>query len=854
MSATAAVAGRKVPHLALAARLVRRELRGFHIFIACIAIGVMAIASVGSFSRGLTEGLARESSVILGGDVSFILVQREANEAERAFLAKRGEVSTAATLRTMARSPSGNATLVELKAVDKTYPLYGAVKTEPEAELSSLLAKRGDSFGVVADATLLSRLDMKAGERITIGDASFDVRAELKSEPDGLANGIAFGPRLLISEEALRSTGLIQRGSLVRWLYRLKLPSSADMESAVRNTVDAARAELPGSGWEVRSRFKVSPQLERSIEQFTQYLTLVGLAALLVGGVGIANSTRYFLDRQREVIATMKSIGATGGNVFTIYMIQVMALAVVGIAIGLVVGAALPFIVKALAGELIPLPFVAQLSWTQLGLASGYGILISLAFALWPLGRAHDVPVWVLFRGEVAPAAGLPRKRYIVATVVAALLLGVFAVAAAYDRKIALIFIGAAFVVFLMLRGMATLLMALAKRMPRSRSTIVRLAIANIHRPGALTPTVVLSLGLGIALLVNVMEIDGNLRRQFTAALPAQAPSFYFLDIPGSDAERFDAFVHKNAPGGKLERVPMLRGRIVSARGVEAEKLSPDPESAWVLQSDRGITYMAEPPTASRVVEGEWWKPDYDGPPLVSFEKKIADGLGLKLGDEVVVNVLGRTVTARISNLRTVDWQSLGINFVMVFSPNSFKGAPVTHLATLAYPDGGTPAEENAMLKGVSQAFPGVTTVRVKDAISAFGTLVGNLTLAVRGASLITLVAAALVLGGALAAGHHHRVYDSVILKTLGATRRQLIAAYALEYSLLGCVTAIFGVIAGSLAAWRIVTDLMHFTYTWQVGPAVAAAFGALLVTVGLGLIGTFSALGRKPAQVLRNL
>ena len=853
MSIAATLPPRKVPYVTLAARLARRELRGFHIFIACIAVGVMAIASVGSFSRGLTEGLARESSVILGGDVSFILIQREANEIERGFIASRGEMSSAAMLRTMARS-IGNSTLVELKAVDEVYPLYGAVKTEPAGDLQDMLAKRGDAFGVIADSTLLSRLDLKPGGKITIGDASFELRAELKSEPDSLATGIAFGPRLLVSREALAATGLIQPGSLVRWLYRLKLPPTSNMESAVRNTIDASRAELPNAGWEVRSRFNVSPQLERSIEQFTQYLTLVGLAALLVGGVGIANSTKYFLDRQRDVIATMKSLGASGSGVFAIYMMQVMVLALIGIVIGLAIGASLPFAVKALFSEIIPLPFVAQIQWPQLALAFGYGILIAIAFALWPLGKAHDVPVSVLFRGEIAPDQRLPRNRYIIATVAAALLLVAFAVFAAYDRKIALIFIGAAFVVFVVLRGIASLLMAAAKRAPRVRSTIVRLAIANIHRPGALTPTVVLSLGLGIALLVNVMEIDGNLRQQFTAALPAKAPSFYFIDIPGSETGRFDAFVHQRAPDATLERVPMLRGRIISAAGVEADKIKPNPEIAWVLQSDRGLTYMTEPPTASRIVAGEWWKPDYSGPPLVSFEKKIADGLGLKVGDEVVVNVLGRNITARIGNLRTLDWQSLGINFVMIFSPNAFRGAPVTHLATLSYKDGGTQAEENAMLKGISDTFPAITTVRVKDAISAFGTLVGNLTVAVRGASMITLIAAALVLGGALAAGHQHRVYDSVILKTLGATRRQLIAAYALEYFLLGLVTAIFGVAVGSLAAWRVVTDVMHFTYTWQVGPAAAAAFGALVVTVGLGLIGTFSALGRKPAQVLRNL
>jgi putative ABC transport system permease protein len=297
-----------------------------------------------------------------------------------------------------------------------------------------------------------------------------------------------------------------------------------------------------------------------------------------------------------------------------------------------------------------------------------------------------------------------------------------------------------------------------------------------------------------------------------------------------------------------------LRGRIVRAAGIEAENIKPKQDAAWVLQSDRGITFTNDVPQGSRVVEGEWWKPDYDGPPLVSFEKKIAEGLGLKVGDAVTVNVLGRNITARIANLRSLDWQSLGINFVLVYSPGAFRGAPVMHIATLTYPGGGSASEELAMLKGVADAFPSVTIVRVKDALDAFGNLVANLALAVRGASSITLIAAALVLGGALAAGHRHRVYDSVILKTLGATRGQLITAYALEYLLLGLATALLGVAVGSLAAWRVVTDVMNLAYVWQPGPAAAAAFGALLVTLLFGLFGTFSALGRKPAPVLRNL
>jgi len=397
-------------------------------------------------------------------------------------------------------------------------------------------------------------------------------------------------------------------------------------------------------------------------------------------------------------------------------------------------------------------------------------------------------------------------------------------------------------------------MMILAARAPRARATGLRMAVANIHRPSSLTPTIVLSLGLGITLLVTVIEIDGNLNRQFSNELPARAPSFYFLDIPADQSDRFGTFLRTQAPSAKLEEVPMLRGRIVSAGGIPAENIKPREDAAWVLQSDRGLTYSNEIPAGSRLVEGKWWGADYDGPPLVSFEKRIADGLGLKLGDSVVVNVLGRNITATIANMRTVDWESLGINFVMVFSSNSFRGAPHTHLATLIYPDGGTPAEEATVIRSVAASFPMVTAVRVKDALEAVGGIVANLVLAIRGASAITLIAAALVLGGALAAGHRSRVYDAVILKTLGATRLRLLTAYAIEYLLIGTATAIFGVIGGSLAAWLIVAQLMHLSFTWLPAPASAAALAAVAVTVTLGLAGTYMALGQKPASILRNL
>jgi putative ABC transport system permease protein len=853
------IQGGRAASLALryALRELRGGLRGFYVFIACIALGVMAIAGVGSVAASLGAGLAREGRTLLGGDVAFSLIQREAKPDEVAFLRSRGEVSVAATLRAMARTGDGRLALVELKAVDAAYPMLGELTLDPLMPMADLLAERQEAsdtaFGAAVDSTLLARLDLKVGDRVSIGSATFQIRSVVGAEPDKLAGGVGLGPRFLVSEAGLRATELLQPGSLVRWIYRVKLPDNAADDRAATALTDDARSALPQAGWEIRTRANASPQLERTISRFTQFLTLVGLAALLVGGVGVANAVKSHIDRRRDVIAVFKALGATGRDVFTIYLTQVVVLAVIGSAIGLAAGAALPFVIVGVFGKLLPLPVVPALHPDELALSFVYGLLTALAFGLWPLGRVHDVPVAALFREAVTSEWHRPRWRYLALMAVVIALLIAVAIGLAYDKRVAAVFVASSIVVFALLRGIAAGLMALARRLPRTRITMLRLAIANIYRPGALTPSVVMSLGLGLAVLVTITQIDGNLRRQFMAALPDHAPSFYFIDIPTTEAGRFGAFLKQTAPQSTVEDVPMLRGRIVAARGVKAEDLKPSTDAEWVLQSDRGLTYTGEIPKGSKVVEGKWWGADYDGPPLVSMEKKIADGLKLKIGDEVVVNVLGRDIPATIGNMRTVDWQSLGINFVLVFSPNAFRGAPHTHIATLTetHPDS---AGDARIIKSVADAFPMVTSVRVREALETIGTVVTNLVLAIRGASALTLISAILVLGGALAAGHRHRVYDAVILKTLGATRARLLGAYALEYLMIGFATAIFGVIAGSVAAWLIVTRLMTLSFIWQAGSAAGVVAAALIVTVGLGLAGTLLALNQKPATVLRNL
>lgn len=843
----------------LGLRDLRGGFRGFGTFIACIALGVAAIAGVGSFARGLVEGLAREGRVILGADASFQVLHRELPEAIVQALAERGVVATMATTRAMARTPAvgdaAKSSLVEIKAVDPgLYPLVGRLETEPALSTPEALAVVDGRAGVLVEPALLARLDVKVGDSIVLGDLPVRIAGVIRSEPDRLAGGLGFGPRLLLSLDTFRQTGLIQPGSLIRWMYQLDLGSSQATDADLRRVVADIRARYPDAGFEIRTRMNASPQLTTQIERFSQFLTLVGLTALLVGGVGVANAVASLVDRKRDDIATLKALGATGGMVFTATLTQVGLLALVGTAIGLAVGAILPAAVVAAFGAAIPIPVATGVQPGELATAAAYGLLVALAFALWPLGRAHDVPVSALFRDTVDGERRWPRPRYLALVAATLVVLVGLSVATSFNPRLALGFMAGAAGIFIALRLVAAGIMALAARMPHSRRTSLRLAVANLHRPGALTPSVVLSLGLGLTLLAVIALVDASFRRQIEEALPDRAPSFFFVDIVNAEAARFDAFIADKAPGADLNRVPMLRGRFVRLGGRPVEEIRAGDDIAWALRGDRGITYAESLPRNSRITSGDWWPADYNGPPLVSFDERMGRGFGLNLGDEVTVNVLGRNITARIANFRHIQWDNLGINFIVVFSPNTFRAAPHAHLATLTYRQPASAAEEIALLQQVAAAFPAVTTVRVKDALEAVGQLATQIATGIRGASIVTLVAAILVLAGALAAGHRARVYDAVILKTLGAPRAMLIRTYALEYALLGTVTALFGLATGCVAAWVVTTQVMTIPFAFAPLQALGIIVLAIVLTVGFGLVGTWRALGEKPAPVLRNM
>ncbi|WP_019994840.1 ABC transporter permease [Aureimonas ureilytica] len=834
-----------------ALREMRGGVRGFVIFLLCLTLGVASIAAVNSVSEMMTTGIEREGRTILGADMRFGLNGREASEAETRFLAGFGAVAQSANLRSMARLPDGtDQTLSEVKAVDGLYPLYGTVETAPAAPLADLLAARDGRFGAVAAPEFFDRLGLQPGAIVRLGGIELELRARLTREPDVLSDGFVFAPRLMVSQEALRASGLIQPGSLIEYDYKLRFADPATDPA----TVEAeAKSAFPQAGWSIRDAREAAPALQRSINRFSQFLTLVGLTALIVGGVGIANAVSAYLDGKRTVIATFKSLGAGGGFVVWIYLIQIGLLATLGIAAGLVIGALAPFAAAGFLEAFIPVATHPSVYPGALLLATAFGYLTAFAFAVLPLGRTRDVAATALFRSNEGPGALRTRLGYALAAGALALGIAGLAFLMASDKRVAGVFLVATAVAFVVLRLVSVAIRALAARLPRVRSTPLRLAIGNIHRPGALTHSVVLSLGLGLTLLVTLATIDTALRREIGTTIAARAPNLFFVDVQSAEIDPFRQRVAELAPGSSLEAVPMLRGRIVKLNGTDVAQLQVPPEGAWVLRGDRGVTYSATPPENTTITQGEWWAADDSGEPLVSFAAKEGGELGLKIGDTITVNVLGREITARIANFRAVEWESMSINFVMVFSPSTFAGAPHAWLATLDMPDS-TSEAERAVLRGISNSFPAVTTVRVKDALDAVNALVAQLALAIRAAAAVALVASVLVLSGALAAGNRTRVHDAVVLKTLGATRQTLIRAYVTEYMTLGAATALFAVGAGALAAWYVLARVMQLPYAFDTGVALTVLCVSLVLTVGFGLAGTWRVLGQKAAPVLREL
>lgn len=836
----------------MAVRELRAGLSGFYVFIACVALGVMVITAVGALSDALRSGFEQQGEAILGGDVTFARMHARAEGKDRAWLDAQGRISETATMRTMGRQRDGeDQSLIELKAVDAAYPLAGSVALVGGADFAATVANVPNAAAV--DPALMERLGLKVGDKMRVGETEVEVRAAIDSEPDGLIDRLTYGPRVLVSTETLMKTGLVQPGALVRWRYALKLPDDAGASpSALAAFRERIKSEFADAGFTIADRRDPSPQVSRTLERLRQFLTMLGLASLLVGGVGVANAVATFIDRRRKVIATMKSVGATSRVIFILFLMQVMTIAVIGIAIGVVLGYLVPLLINTFYGDALPIRATLSVTPSSVGLGIVYGLLVALLFTLWPLGRAELVSPSVLFRDEVAPGSGRPRALIVGLVLAVAATLVALAVLLSDAPLIALYFCMAVAVIFAVFWGLGTAVTSAARRMRRPRQPELALAISSLGAPGGLTRSVVLSLGAGLSLLSAVALADAALVDEITSRLPANSPNYFVLDIPKGDYPAFAALVEKEVPGTHVADAPMLRGRLVKLGDKSVEQIKVPPDAQWVLNGDRGLTYSESVPEGSKLVAGTWWAPGYDGEPLVSFEAELAEKLGVKIGDMVTVNVLGRNVAARIANLREVKWENLNLNFVMVFSPNTLKSAPHNLLATLTLPKSASLQTEVALSRTLGKAYPAVTAIRVKDAIDAFNAIFSKVMIAVRIAGSVTLLAGALVLAGALATAQRRRILEAVILKTLGATRRRILTSHAIEYALLASVTAVLAVILGGIAAYVAVEHIMHIPFAFSWTPVLEVLALSLGLVALFGGLGTLAVLRARPVPYLR--
>lgn len=836
--------------LGVAARIARRELRGglggFRVFLACLIIGVAAIAAVGSVRESISLGLQQEGSTLLGGDAELELTYRFASAEERAWIAQNSDASTELVeFRSMAvfgQGASAERSLTQVKAIDSAYPLLGEVILEPEIPLDVALSGKDGAPGAVLDPVLIERLGMAVGDRFNLGATEFVIMAALIREPDA-SGGFNFGPRTIVRTVDLADSGLLQAGTLFETEYKLLLPEDADLDAL---EVDV-EGEFTGARW--RDRRNGTPGVSRFVDRLGSFLVLVGLAGLAVGGVGISAAVTAYLDRKTEVIATLKTLGADSRTIFQTYFIQIGVLTLFGLAVGLVIGAIIPLLIAPILEARLPVPAAFGVHPGPLFEAALYGALAALIFTIWPLARVEDVRAATLFRDGGGSGRGAPRKLWVAVTA------GLFALLVASAATLSGLWqltFGTAFgllVAFVLLVFAAAGVRKLARRVARAQAlrgrSATRLALGSVGGPSGEATSVVLSLGLGLTVLAAVGQIDANLKNAIANDLPERAPSFFMVDIQPDQIDGFRERLNGNPAVSGVESAPMLRAILTRINGQPAEEVAGE---HWVLRGDRGITYARELPEGTKITEGAWWDPENQGDPQISFAAEEGAEMGLSLGDVLTVNILGRDITAEITSFREVDFSTAGIGFIMSMNPDALAGAPHSFISTVYSED----EAEASILRDMSEAYPNVTSIRVKDAIDRFTEILSGIAAAVTYGALATLITGGIVLIGAAAAGVHARTYEAAVLKTIGASRKTVLQSFALRSAILGAAAGLVAIFAGGLAGWGVMTFVMETDYTFEPVSAILIVTGGVLATLLAGLAFAWGPLAARPARVLR--
>jgi putative ABC transport system permease protein len=829
-----------------ALRELRSGVRGFRIFLACLALGVAAIAAASSTAEAFRQGLASQAREILGGDVSVILRQRGFTDPERKRLAALGQVSYSVATRAMAEAGSGERRLVELRGVSGDYPLAGEVKLAGATGLRQALSVQNGRAGAAVEQALLDRLGLRVGDPFVVGNLPLRVGAVLLEEPDRLSRGFALGPRVLTSREAVEQGGFLSPGLPYGETARIALRSGVTLDEARR----AATQGMNGA-FRFRDREDAAPGARRMIDQLEYFLGLIGLASLVAGGLGVFGAVSAYLDQRRPSIAILKAIGADGALVRNLYLVQIGVLAALGIAIGLAVGGAAPLVLGAYVQDRLPIPALFRLYPEPLMRAAAFGALSAAAFALAPLGRARKTPPSSLFRSDLKGRLGLGPES--LAALAAGAGLAGLAVATAPSTVSAGALIGGVAGAFLLLWLLGWSAAAVAGRARRLARGPVRVGLANLAGPRSAARTAAPAIGLGVGLLAAVVLIQSSLLRQVSEIAPQSAPALVFTEIPGGRAAEFDAAVARSfgepLSPDRYMRAPLVTGRIAAINARPIVQAAIAPEHRWAYDADVSMSAIGPEPAGAAIKSGRWWPADYAGPPLLAMDEDVAAAGGVRIGDTLTLSVLGRDVEAKVAVLRDVEFGAFGPSFPLILNPSVFEGA---QLRQVAIAKAGR-AQESAVIRALGETFPEVDVISVREQLEAAAELFDRLALAVRGAAAVACLAGVLVLAGAIAARARERAREAATLKVLGASRAQILAAYMVEYGAVGLLAGLAGVAIGYAAAWPVVVKV--FRAEWSVdwaglasllaGAAVAAALG--------GLAAAFHALARRPAEALRS-
>ena len=837
----------------MAWRISRRELRGgirgFRIFLACLALGVAAIAAVGTVRQSIEEGLAREGAVILGGDAEMEFTYRFASEDERSHMAHIAEaVSETVDFRSMAVMDAEDGperALTQIRGVDGAYPLYGSVALGPEMPLAEALEQQDGRYGAVMQQVLIDRMGMEIGDIFRLGTQEFELRAALLTEPDGASGGFSLGPRTIVSLAGLEGTGLLEPGTLFNTEYRLRLPQGADLAALE----DEAEQLFRDQGMRWQDARNGAPGVQRFVERIGAFLVLVGLAGLAVGGVGVSSAVRAYLEGKVTTIATLKTLGASSGTILAAYFLQIGVLTLIGLALGLMLGALAPLALFPVISAQLPVPVAFSLYPAPLAEAALYGALTALIFTLLPLARTEQVRAASLFRDAGGASMTWPSLPYLL--VIGFLAIGLSAAAIGFSGTtfLATWTIGGILGALLLLALAAWAIKSLARRLGKSRAlrghTALRLALGSVGGRGSEAASVVLSLGLGLSVLAAVGQIDSNLRAAIQADLPDVAPSYFFVDIQTDQLQPFLDRVEADPAVSRVETAPMLRGVVTQINGQPAREVA---GNHWVLRGDRGVTYSTTAPPADQITQGQWWPDDYSGPPLMAFAAEEATEIGLSLGDEITVNILGRDITARLAAFREVDFSNAGIGFVLTLNEAALAGAPHTHIATVYAEQ----EAEAAILRDVAGDAPNITAIRVRDALDNVADALRGIAAATSYGALATLITGFVVLIGAAAAGERARVFEAAVLKTLGAVRGTVLASFAIRSAILGGAAGLVAIATGALGGWAVMTFVMETTYRFEPVSAFAIVIGGALATLIAGLAFALRPLAARPARILR--